>query len=162
MEPVVLTNFIYHPTPAAQSYFLREFVRTHVILIPGVCGTGGLNCSSWTVSPSMDGTAGTGGQIPGGLFLCAGAVLESHRLAMGVLADTRVPICPKMIPRHANIKPKVSRSGPKASPRHPNASQREPKAPQRETKGTQCRPQRTPWHSIYTKTPDQPHQRPLC
>ena len=77
--------------------------ETHVILTPGACGTEGLNCSS-------------------GPFLCAGAVLESHQLAVGVPADTKCQIRPKMTPRHPNIEPKVSQRGPKASPRHPNAA----------------------------------------
>ena len=107
---------------------------------------------------SFAGTDGTAGQIPGGLFLCAGAVLESHRLAVGVPADTKCQIWAKMMRRHLNIEPKVSQSGPNASPRHPNgdpgapkecpkvSQRREPKATQRETKEMQCGPQRTPWH----------------
>ena len=59
--------------------------------------------------------------------MCAGAVLESHRLAVGVPADTKCPIWPKMITRHPNIEPKVSQSGPKASPRQPNAAPGAPK-----------------------------------
>ena len=42
-------------------YLFEGVCETHVILTPGACGTEGLNCSSWTVSPSMDGTPGTGG-----------------------------------------------------------------------------------------------------
>ena len=79
-------------------------------------------------------------QIRAGQFLCAGAVLESHRLAMGVPADTRVPICPKMIPRHANIEPKVSRSGPKASQDAPMQSQ----VPQSVPQGIPMAPQGVP------------------
>ena len=76
--------------------------------------------------------------------MCAGAVLESPRLAMEVPADTRVPICPKMIPRHANIEPKVSRSGPKASPRHPNAVPGASKCAPRHPNGAPRRPKESP------------------
>ena len=125
--------------------------------------------------------------VPAGLFLCAGAVLESHQLAVGVPADIKCQIRPKMTPRHPNIEPKVSQSGPKASqdtpmqpqgapkcvPRHPNGAPRRPKESPRLPKerqkernagpkgrpGTSKRVQRKP---IYTKAPDQPDQRPLC
>ena len=78
-----------------------------------------------------------------------------------------VPKWSQGIPKTPQCSHRCPKVCPKASRWHPKASQREPKAPQRETKGTQCRPQRTPWHfkvrkSIYTKTPHQPHQRPLC
>ena len=89
--------------------------------------------------PGIPGTPGTSWQIPGGLFLCAGAALESHRLAVGVPADTKCPIWPKVIPRHPNIEPKVSQSGLKASPRHPNAAPGAPKCVSR-------LPQATQWH----------------
>ena len=69
------------------------------------------------------GTGGTPGQIPGGLFLCAGAVLESHRLAVG-------------FPR--------AKGEPKETPREPKGTQECPKPPQgspRCAKGVQGHPE---------------------
>ena len=116
--------------------------ETHVILTPGACGTGGLVCSSWTVSPSMDGTGGTGGtagtggirmQVPAGQFLCAGAVLESHRLAVGF---PRAKGEPKETPRE----PKGTQECPKPPQGSPRRAKGIPRAPQREPKGVQGHP----------------------
>ena len=129
-------------------------MRTHVILIPGVCGTGGLNCSSWTVSPSMDGTGGTGGirmQVPASQILCAGAVLESHRLAVGFPRTTFFLMRPRIIQSHPQSSPKAAPRRPNAASDGQSASQDWPKFPnetpkvlQRETKGWQSSTQNTP------------------
>ena len=127
--------------------------------------------------------------VPGGLFLCAGAVLESHRLAMGFPQTPNVqcgpkwsqgipktsqwsPRCPKACPQDSPKRPQGIPKMPQCSPRYPKVCLKilpgNPMAPQRKPKsnaglkerlGISKRVQRKP---IYTKTPDQPHQRPLC
>ena len=108
----------------------------------------------WTVSPDLDGTPGTGGtgrQIPGGLFLCAGAVLESHRLAVGFPRTTFFLMRPRIVQSHPQSSPKATPRRPNAASDGQSASQDWPKFPnetpkvlQRETKGGQRSPQNTP------------------
>ena len=72
---------------------------------------------------------------------------------------TRDPKVAQREPKRAKGRPKASQTGPKAAPKRDKrssmASQRDPKEPP----GTQNLIQTKP---IYTKTRDQPHQRPLC
>ena len=104
--------------------------------------------------------------VPAGLFLCAGAVLESHRLAMVSFANIKCPMWPKRVPRHPRDlekEPKVFQSmSPrlaKAVPMHPQdapmqsqvlqiVSQGSPRQPNGTPKRVkeQCRPQRMPGH----------------
>ena len=120
-------------------------------------------------------TGGTGRQIPAGLFLCAGTVLESHRLAMGVPADIFSRMWPRKVPRHTQSNSKPLPRCPNAGPGVPKCAPRLPKVPQRDAKGSPKRNKRSAMRSrkhawafqnefkgsIYIKTPDQPQQRPL-
>ena len=104
--------------------------ETHVILIPGACGTGGLNCSSWTVSP---GPAESGCKFQRVNF-CAQA---RYLRALGLRRGLR---CPEDV----SMETQVSQSVPQDCPR---CSKEATKVPKRETKGAQCGPQSMPWHS---------------
>ena len=79
----------------------------------------------------MDGTTGIRMQVPAGLFLCAGAVLESPRLAKG-----------SPVPRRClNGDPGV----PKCAPRLPKVLQRGHKGPQKRDKRSAMR---SPEHAL--------------
>ena len=84
----------------------------------------------------VDRFAGTGGQIPAGLFLCAGAVIESHRLAMGFPADIFSRMRKEKVPRHPQSNSKPLPRCPNAGPGGPRCAPRLPKVPQRDTKGS--------------------------
>ena len=45
--------------------------------------------------------------VPAGLLLYAGAVLESHRLAVESPVDTKFPMWPKMVPRWSPLGPNL-------------------------------------------------------
>ena len=102
----------------------------------------------WKVGPArqfMDrfaGTGWTGWQIPAGLFLCAGAVRESHRLAMGVPAHIFSRMKPRKVPRHPQSNSKPLLRCPNAGPGGPKCAPRLPKVPQRDTKGSTKRNKR--------------------
>ena len=91
----------------------------------------------------MDGTTGIRMQVPAGRFLCAGAVLENHRLAVGVPAE----IFSQRSPKQAKWIPKVSPRCPYAAPGGPKCAPRLPKVAQRDTKGSPKRDQRRAKHS---------------
>ena len=93
------------------------------------------------------GTPGTAGQIPAGLFLCAGAVLESHRLAMVVPADTFFPMRARIVPRHPQSSFKALPGRPNAAPGGPKCAPRLPKVPQRDAKGSPKRDKRSAMRS---------------
>ena len=63
--------------------------------------------------------AGSRGQIPGGHFLCAGIVLESHLLGVGrpILSKTYYVVLGR--PRRPPLQPKAPQSGPGAPQRDP-------------------------------------------
>ena len=111
-------------------------------------------------------TSGIRMQIPAGLFLCAGAVLASPRLAKGSPVDAKSPMLSRDAPKTSQWRPRCPKVCPKTAQGVPKRPQRFPKERQKERNavpkarsGTPKRVQRSP---IYTKTPDQPHQRPLC
>ena len=85
--------------------------------------------------------------------------LEDQFSRISKKGATRDPKAAQREPKRAQGRPKASQTGPKAAPkrdkRSPMASQRDPKEPPGTQKGVQRKP-------IYTKTPDQPHRRPLC
>ena len=100
------------------------------------------------------------------LFLCAGAVLESPRLAKVSPVDAKSPMlsrdAPKTSqwrPRCPKVCPKTAQGVPKRTERSPKERQKERNAVPRACLGIPKCVQRSP---VYTKTPDQPHQRPLC
>ena len=86
-------------------------------------------------------------RVPAGLFLCAGAVLESHRLAMGVPADTFFPMRPRIVPRHPQSSSKALPGHPNAAPSGPKCAPRSPKVPQRDAKGSLKREERSTMQS---------------
>ena len=87
----------------------------------------------WTVSPSMDGTTGTTGihmQVPAGLFLCAGAVLESPRLAIGSPVDAKSPMLSRDAPKTSQLRPRCPKVCPKTAqsgPKTPKGSRNKDK-----------------------------------
>ena len=95
----------------------------------------------------MDRFLGTAGQIPAGLFLCAGAVLESNRLAMVVPADTFFPMRARIVPRHPQSSFKTLPERPNAAPGGPKCTPRLPKVPQRVAKGSPKRNKRSAMQS---------------
>ena len=62
-------------------------------------------------------------------------------------------------PRAPQREPKGAKGNQQFANRQPNGFPECPKGAPGSPKGVQRRPQRRP---IYTKTPDEPHQRPLC
>ena len=99
-------------------------------------------------------TGWTGGirmQVPASQILCAGAVLESHRLAVGFPRTTFFLMRPRIVQSHPQSSPKATPRRPNAASDGQSASQDWPKFPnetpkvlQRETKGGQRSPQNTP------------------
>ena len=88
-----------------------------------------------------------------------GAPLEGRFSRIFKKGARRDPMAPHREPKRPQGRPKASQTRPKAPPKK---DKRSPMAPQRDSKehpATQKGVQRKP---IYTKTPDQPHQRPLC
>ena len=100
----------------------------------------------------MDGTGGTAGirmQVPAGQFLCAGAVLESPRLAKGSPVDAKSPMlsrdapktsqwrhkCPKVCPKTAQGAPKRPQRFPREKQKERNAVLYTPKPPINRTSG---------------------------
>ena len=100
------------------------------------------------------------------LFLCAGAVLESPRLAKGSPVDAKTPMLSRDAPKTSQWRPRCPKVCPKTAQGAPMRPQRSPKERQKELNavpraclGTPMCVQRSP---RYFKTPDQLHQRPLC
>ena len=102
-------------------------------------------------TPGTAGTAGIRMQVPASQILCAGAVLESHRLAVGFPRTTFFLMRPRIVQSHPQSSPKATPRRPNAASDGQSASQDWPKFPnetpkvlQRETKGGQRSPQNTP------------------
>ena len=79
--------------------------------------------------------------------MCAGAVLESHRLAMVVPADAFFPMRARIVPRHPQSSFKALPGRPNAAPGGPKCTPRLPKVPQRGPKGSQKRDKRSAMQS---------------
>ena len=100
------------------------------------------------------------------LFLCAGWVLESPWLAKGSPEDAKSPMLSRDTPKTSQWRPRCPKVCPKTAQGVPKRTERSPKERQKERNAVpraclgipKC-VQRSP---VYTKTPDQPHQRPLC
>ena len=95
-------------------------------------------------------------QIPACLFLCAGAVLESPRLAKGSPEDAKSPMLSRDTPKTSQWRPRCPKVCPKTAQGAPKRPQRSPKERQKERNavpraclGTPKCVQRSP---IYPKT----------
>ena len=160
--------------------------ETHVILIPGACGTGGLNCSSWTVSAEPAGPAGLAGSAgPPGKFqeacFCAQARYlraiglrggvpkraKDPKVAQGIPRApqgtpgdlTGAPKAPKREPKGVQGHPKGAKRWPKRAKETPRDDQREPKGIPKRAKDPKVGPKDA--KGLYRQTPDQPPKRPL-
>ena len=145
-------------------------MRTHVILTPGACGRevpSRGRCHLIRGLPRAPGGSRWLPRAPRELpdeFLTYDSAADVYR-KIGLGTPWKPPGSQvfKDLPERSHNEPQGDPEGPQERPRAPQgipkrssmASPRDTKVPPGTQKGTQRR-------SIYTKTPDQPHQRPLC
>ena len=107
--------------------------ETHVILIPGACGTEGLNCSLWTVSP---GPPESGCKFQRVRFCAQAPYLRALGLQRNLRWTQNLQCCPETPLRRPNGDPGVPKFAPRLS-----------KVLQRGHKGSQKRDKRSAMQS---------------
>ena len=112
--------------------------ETHVILIPGACGTGGLNCSLWTVSP---GPPGPPGKFQEACFCTQARYSRAIGLRWEFLRtffsneaqnnpkaspkqSQGTPKTPQCSPRWPKVRPKIAQGAPKRRQMFPKEKQK--------------------------------------